>query len=264
MAQFFRKLKRVLFNYDPAFCDMYEDPHAKAAAEEYLGHIQRHLREQFGEQRLTILDAGCQTGRLLIPLAKEGHRLIGIDASHFSLRRARQHAARASVSVELHEGDLANLRRWIAPRSLDVVLCLEVLYLCQNYRELLRLLVESVKPGGLLCVSHRPTHYYVAVALMRRKPADALAVLQQSEGVSPEGAYHNWQDQGQLMELYRTLGLKWLACYAIDHVTVSLHPEELAAPALRAILSSESRSTGTVRVPAYLLAIVQQPARNLS
>ena len=168
MARLLRKTLRALFNYDPAFCDMYADAHAKAAAAEYLGHIQRHLRDQFGEQRLTILDAGCQTGRFLIPLAKQGHRLIGIDASRFSLRRARQHAARASVSVEIHKGDLANLRRWIAPRSLDVVLCLEVLYLCQNYRELLRLLAESVKPGGLLCVSHRPTHYYVAAALTRR------------------------------------------------------------------------------------------------
>lgn len=261
MAQFLRKLKRALFNYDPSFCDMYEDARAKAAATEYLGHIQHHIREQFGEQPLTILDAGCQAGRFLIPLAQQGHRLIGVDTSGFALRRTRQHAKRLALSVDMHEGNIAHVRRWVEPHSVDVVLCLEVLYLCENYRELLRLLAESLRPGGLLCVSHRPPLYYVASALRRHKPKEALAMLQRSEGLSPDGAYHNWQDQTQLMEWYRREELKWLACYPVDHVELTIEPESIKEPLVLRAISGASPRQDTIRVPSYLLAIAQQPGR---
>ena len=73
MVRLLRKALRGVLHYDPSYCDMYEDPHARASAVEYLGHIRRHLRERFGTARLQLLDAGCQAGRLLVPLAEDGH-----------------------------------------------------------------------------------------------------------------------------------------------------------------------------------------------
>jgi len=258
MAQLLRKLRRALLNYDPSFCDMYEDEHARAAAAEYLDHIRRRLRERFGDQKLSILDAGCQAGRLLIPLAEDGHRLIGVDTSGFALRRASQHAKDRNLSVELHRGDIAKLRRWIAPSSLDAVVCTEVLYLCQDHRDLLQLLADLVKPGGLLLISHRPTLYYVASAIRQGKLDQVASVIHRTEGPSPDGAYHNWQTQEQLAELYRSLNLPLLGCYPVDHARYQFDLAQIADE-VKQILDPVRDTDSMLRIPAYVLVVAQKP-----
>jgi len=236
MAQLIRKLKRALLNSDPSFCDMYEDAHARTAAQEYLGYIRRHLHEVFGDRKLDILDAGCQAGRLLIPLAEDGHRLTGIDTSGFALRRARRHAQERGLSVRLYRGDIAQARRWVAPAALDAVICAEVLYLCENYQKLFRLLAESVKPGGLVCVSHRPAAFYVADALAQRRQDLAEDIASRREGPTADSAYHNWQTEEELHRWYRAEGLQVIGCYPLDYTTMG--PDG--------------------RVPQYLLMIAQK------
>lgn len=240
MAQLLRKLTRAFLNYDPSFCDMYEDAHARAAAEEYLAHIRRHLQEQFGDQKLSILDAGCQAGRLLIPLAEEGHQLIGVDTSGFALRRARRHAQERRLPVRLHRGSIAGIRSWVKSQTLDVVICTEVLYLCEDYRELFRLLVESVKPGGLVCISHRPAAFYVANALAQGRHDLAAAVARSQEGPTADSRYHNWQTEEELRQWYRAEGLRVMGCYSLDHT--------------RTNVPGDSAST----VPQYLLVIARK------
>jgi SAM-dependent methyltransferase len=53
-----------------------------------------------------ILELGCGTGRVVVPLAKAGHRVTGVDQSVPMLDRAREIVASAGVShlVDLHEG----------------------------------------------------------------------------------------------------------------------------------------------------------------
>ena len=258
MAQLLRKLKRALFDYDPSFCDMHDDPHAHALSTEYLGHIRDHLRRRFGDRPLTILDAGCQAGRLLVPLAQDGHRMIGLDTSAFSLRRARRHAAALKLRVQLRRGDIAQLRRWIEPASLDEVICAEVLYLCENYRTLLELLAKSVKPGGVLFVSHRPTLYYVACAMKRGHPDQAAAMVQRSEGPSPDAEYHNWQTQEELVALYRELTLQWLGCYPIDARPSRLNLSVTSDDDVRRLLEPTRDGDSTFRIPTYFLVIAQK------
>lgn len=219
MRKLLRKLKRAFLDSDPSFCDMYEDERASRAGKEYLAHIRRHLHETFGDRKpLSILDAGCQAGRLLIPLAQTGHRVIGIDTSGFALRRAARHAKQFGLAIELHAGSIAKVRSWIKPGSLDVAICAEVLYLCTDYRELLRLLADSLKPGGLLLASHRPVEFYVAKALQHGKPALAEEMRTRREGPSPDGDYHNWQTPDDLAALYREAGLQLRHCEPIDHL----------------------------------------------
>ena len=258
MQKLFRKFKRAVLNSDPSFCDMYEDAHASSAAKEYLSHIRPALRETFGTRKLDILDAGCQAGRLLIPLAQEEHRLIGVDTSAFALRRTRQHANTRRLAVRLHRGNIANLRRWVAPRSLDVAICTEVLYLCRGHRNLLRLLAESVKPGGLLCLSHRPPVFYVGVALRRDELDAASSVIRRSEGPSPDGAYHNWQTPGQLDALYREAGLRVLSCVPVDHTAMSLDLSGVRDPDVTQLLAPAHQGNSTYRIPQYLLVIAQK------
>lgn len=261
MAQWRRKILRALWNHDPSYCDMYEDAHARAVATEYLTPIQRHLRDQFGTRRLSILDAGCQSGRVLIPLAQAGHTLIGIDASAFALRRARAHARARRLTVRLIRGDLAKLGRWIAPASLDVVVCTEVLYLCRNYRTLLQLFTKALKPGGLLCVSHRPTLYYVALAVAHGQPQQAAALLARREGLSTDGAYHNWQTPAQLARLYRALQCTWIGGYPIDRGTAHLDLAH-ASDGVRRFLASARTTGSTFRIPTYVLVVAQTGVRD--
>jgi 2-polyprenyl-3-methyl-5-hydroxy-6-metoxy-1,4-benzoquinol methylase len=258
MARLLRKLRRALFDADSSFCDMYEDAHARAAAEEYLVHIRRHLHERFGKQRLTIVDAGCQAGRLLIPLAQDGHRLIGIDASGFALRRARRHAQALGLSVELRRGDIGRLRRWVAPSGLDAVVCTEVLYLCEEYRTLLRLLADSVKPGGLLFVSHRPSLYYMACALRQGEFEQASSLMRRTEGPSPHSGYHNWQTQEQLGELYREANARVLDCYPVDYEEVQLNLAQPLDPEVKRLLDSADHTDSTFRIPSYFFVVAQK------
>ena len=258
MAQFIRKALRAILNYDPSFCDMYEDEHARAVSAEYLGPIRKHLHGHFGDQKLTILDAGCQAGRCLIPLAEEGHHLIGIDASSFAIRRAQRHARQRRVSATFYRGDLAKLTRWIAPASLDAVVCIEVLYLCHNYRALLQRLMDSLKPYGIAFVAHRPALYFLATAFRRHVPEQAAFVATHTDGASPEGAYHNWQTPEQLRELYRGLHCTLLQTYPIEYTTLQLDLSTVTAPEVRSLLEPCRNTDSTCSIPSYVLAVVQK------
>ena len=256
-----RNLQRALLNRDPSFCDMAEDPPCREIATEYLRHIRRHLREGFGDRRLAMLDAGCQAGRLLIPLAQEGHRMIGLDTSGFALRRAAQHAKPDRLPIRLQRGDIAHLRRWINPESLDAVVCTEVLYLCQDYHQLLQRLIEAVRPGGLLFVSHRPALYYVATAVRRGRPDQAASVARRSDGPSPDGEYHNWQTAEQLTVLYRGLGLALLGCYPIDLIHMPLELSTVADARVSAMLEPVREDGAQFQIPTYLLVVARKPVR---
>ena len=53
-----------------------------------------------------ILELACGTGRVAIPLALDGHRVVGLDASAAQLDLARRKAAEAKVKLELVVGDM--------------------------------------------------------------------------------------------------------------------------------------------------------------
>lgn len=56
-----------------------------------------------------VLELGCGSGRVAIPLASDGHRVVGVERSAAMLERARARARRAGVELELHEGDVRGL-----------------------------------------------------------------------------------------------------------------------------------------------------------
>jgi 2-polyprenyl-3-methyl-5-hydroxy-6-metoxy-1,4-benzoquinol methylase len=64
------------------------------------------IRERFGEARLDILDAACGIGTQALGLAALGHRVTGSDLSAAAVERARQEAARRSLSLGLSVADM--------------------------------------------------------------------------------------------------------------------------------------------------------------
>ena len=262
MRKLVRRVLRAVGNYDPSFCDMYEDAFTHPEANEDVKLIRRYLSERCGNQKLTILDAGCQAGRALIPLAQDGHHLIGIERSGFALRRARRHAKERRLRVRLHKSNISHLRWWVRPLSVDVVVCLGVLLTCRNYRKLLGLMVDSVKPGGLLFVSHRPTLYYVASWIDKGRPDLAAALARHTEGPSPDGRYHNWQTQAQLTELYRAHHVNVLGCHALYNSPVHLDRSALSDPVIQQLLEPVHQSDSTFLIPTHVLVVAHKPQTN--
>ncbi len=212
-----RKLLRVVADHDPAYYDMYADRNETLFAQLYLLRILRHAEAAGIRPPARVLDAGCQAGRLAIPLAARGFAVTGVDTSEFALRRARRHAKAAGARARWMRGDMARVLAGRA-QSFDLAVCAEVLYLSPRYRGTLATLARAVRPGGLVCVSHRPLLYYLYEALRRQDMPGALSVLQRREGACGGAAYVNWQTEDELRALYDEVGLAWVAHYPIDRV----------------------------------------------
>ncbi len=231
MRRLLKKLARAVADYDPAYYDMHEDPEEAWFAQLYLERIERQLRDAGVTPPARLLEAGCQTGRLAIPLARRGFQVTGIDTSGFALRRARRHAREAGVEVAWRRGDIERLLAPSSPSTYDAVICAEVVYLSTRCQALLEAMARALHPGGLLCVSHRPRDYYVVEALRAGDPAAADAVLCSSDGPFRGSAYYNWQTPEQLQPLYETLGFERIVVYPIDRFAwlTRLRPSQLSS-----------------------------------
>lgn len=56
-----------------------------------------------------VLDVGCGTGRLLIPLAQRGYDVVGADASTEMLAAAKEKAQKAGLKLRLEHHDMRKL-----------------------------------------------------------------------------------------------------------------------------------------------------------
>ena len=74
-------------------------PHGPSAAIDWFRAIARRTGGP-------ILELGCGTGRVAIPLALDGHEVVGLDRSPAMLARAERHARRDGVTLRLVEGDM--------------------------------------------------------------------------------------------------------------------------------------------------------------
>ncbi len=119
-----------------------------------------------------LLDLGCGPGRVAIPLARMGHRVVGIDAQPGYLARARERAASEGVAVELRLGDMATAP---LPSGLDAVLCVFTSfgYFADAERDgaVLSRVREALRPGGQLLLE--TAHRDGVVRLLRAREATA-------------------------------------------------------------------------------------------
>jgi len=242
MDKTLRKILRATVNYDPDYFDMYTDRDEAFASQLYLKPFRDHLNQLQIKPPARILDAGCQTGRLAIPLAKQGFKVTGIDTSGFALRLAKAHAKCANVSLSLIKGDISEVLRAKALGNYDAVLCAEVLYLQPHFRKTLQDLYDALRPGGLLAISHRPKHYYLFSAIKRDDIDGARYVLNNQEGPIEDSKYFNWQSIDELRAIYEQMGCTWLGAYAIDRFAwmLGISPSRLNDEQRRALFHLES------------------------
>jgi ubiquinone/menaquinone biosynthesis C-methylase UbiE len=112
-------------------------------------------------QRGPVLELGCGTGRIALPLVKAGIPLVGIDRSEPMLARARQRLKRAGLADRalLVRGDIRTLP-FGSRRPFGLVMApygmLQSLTRESDLRETLASIARVLGPGGLLGIDLVP------------------------------------------------------------------------------------------------------------
>jgi len=117
----------------------------------------RLLHQRLPDTDAELLDAGCGTGLVGVELEKLGYRSIdGFDLSPAMARRALARGVYRSLEGEI---DMMQAAQHYAASRYDAVLSVGVFTLGHVPPEALPVLLQLVRPGGLLVLSTR-THYY--------------------------------------------------------------------------------------------------------
>lgn len=93
----------------------------------------------------TILDAGCGTGQISLPLAARGHRVIGFDVSPAMVAIARAKTAPGG-DAEYRVGDVRRLP--LPDASVDAVVVSKLFQHVGDWQDGCRELLRILRPGG--------------------------------------------------------------------------------------------------------------------
>lgn len=110
----------------------------------------------------TILDIGCGAGLLSFHLAKEGHKVTGIDLSASSLALARKKTD--LLQAEFLEGDATKLP--FAKESFDVVCAMDLLEHVESPQKVIEEASRVLKPGGIFffhTFNRNPISYLIII-----------------------------------------------------------------------------------------------------
>ena len=91
-----------------AFASVYDIFMEQVEYDQWMNHIHA-IWEKFGLQPKTVIDLGCGTGSIALPLAKEGYDVIGVDLSPEMLTEADHKAMEEGVSVRFACQDMTEL-----------------------------------------------------------------------------------------------------------------------------------------------------------
>ena len=146
------------------------------------------LRLMDVEPGATVLDAGCGPGVHSIRVAKEGHRVVGIDISSGMLDQARQRAEAAGVAnkIEFHQKDLTALD--LPDASFRYAFSWGVIIHIPTIEKALDELARVVEPGGKLAL-YLTNKHAIDQSIERfarfvlRKPLKGLEHLPMGDGL---------------------------------------------------------------------------------
>lgn len=127
--------------------ELYDAEHASFADDVVL------YRELARRTDGPVLEAMCGSGRLLVPLARAGYAVVGVDSSRAMLDRAQDAAVQAGVAarITLHHGDIRDPLP-ITDAALAIVALNSFMHLTSSADQIrvLGRLHAALKPGGLL------------------------------------------------------------------------------------------------------------------
>ncbi|MFO0808152.1 MAG: class I SAM-dependent methyltransferase [Gemmataceae bacterium] len=137
-----------------------------------------------------VLDLGCGTGRVAVPLAARGDRVTGVDLSLEMLRIARAKAAAAGVCVDFLDASVVELDS-LRDGVFDAAVCLfSTLGMVSGVEARQRVVGHAfrlVRPGGVFVLHvHNRWHHLRTSAGRRWLAGDVLRSLWRALGRRPD------------------------------------------------------------------------------
>ncbi len=116
-----------------------------------LADLQFYQRWLPKNKNARILELCCGTGRLTIPIAKDGYDISGVDYTSSMLKQAKTKAAATGLEIEFIEADIRSL---VLPEKYDLIFIpfnsIHHLYQNEDLFKTLKTVKNHLKPGGLL------------------------------------------------------------------------------------------------------------------
>jgi SAM-dependent methyltransferase len=169
-----------------AYAPFYDWENARTVARRDVAFWQRLASSREGP----VLELGCGTGRIAVPVVRAGVRLVGIDRSAPMLARARQRLVRAKLQDRalLVRGDIRHLPFRTRP-GFDLVMApygiLQSLTRESDLRATLTSVARVVRKGGLFGIDLVPdlprwSEYDRRVSLVGRRGRSTTLTLVES------------------------------------------------------------------------------------
>jgi SAM-dependent methyltransferase len=175
---------------------------------------------------------------------RKGHKCVGVDFHGPTVAILREKAAECALDLEVIQGEIQKCLKDFHAGSFDVVLCLEVLMRCPDYREILGSFHRILKPGGLLMATFRSRFYLITTLLRQGKFAAAHQVVQQSEGLVRYAripCYMNWHSLREIGELLAAGGFESLETVPIGRFSGTHYDGMAALVDVDQLIDEESR-----------------------
>lgn len=114
-----------------------------------------------GYRNKKILDVGCNTGIILIPLAKRNYDVVGIDNNPGDIDKAKKNLRKENLPTNIIQ--LADARELpFKDKTFDVILLSDVLEHTSNPKKVAKESLRVLKKGGLVLVTV-PYHLHPVV-----------------------------------------------------------------------------------------------------
>jgi len=127
-----------------------------------------------------LLDLGCGAGHAAVAFARQGAKVIAVDARTQCLTDARQLAEREEVRIEVHQADPAELA-FLRADTVDVVFSAFALAEVGNLNRVFRQVHRVLKPEAPIVF----TLPHPAFAMLDPRAADPLRIVRSYDDPSP-------------------------------------------------------------------------------
>lgn len=98
-----------------------------------------------------VLDFGCSTGSILIPLAKDGIDVTGVDVSRYCVKKLKKYCKEENVSPKVLVSNGKRIR--FRNEEFDIVLLLDVLEHVGNPQDIISEIRRVLKKNGKVFVT---------------------------------------------------------------------------------------------------------------
>lgn len=195
--------KTNMYDIEPHIAEIYDQ------TDVYIDDVEliRKLIGSRGPHR--ILEPFCGTGRILIPLALDGHVLVGLDQAKFMLDHARmkinQFPEQVQSRISLHEADVV-ADEW--PTGFEVVVlggnCLYELATPEDQEKCIACAAESLRSDGHVYVDNNHMEGELDISWQRPGVKQGFPTGLCSDGTRIESTVETiWFDVASRLARYR-------------------------------------------------------------